>query len=153
MYYLVIIVVKFNHEDHKGHKVEIIIMKLRIKANSIRIRLTKTEVSTLANTGYLEELTRFINNEFVYAVQRVDNGIGLSAMLEPHKITMFVSKALLKDWAKNDVVGFNSKMPVPENGSLYLLLEKDFVCLDETTEDQSDNYENPNKPLKLERRE
>jgi len=24
------------------------------------------------------------------------------------------------------------------------LLEKDFVCLDHTTEDQSDNYENPN---------
>lgn len=123
-------------------------MKLRIKANSIRIWLTKTEVSTLANTGYLEEQTRFINNEFVYAVQRVDNGIGLSAVLEPHKITMFVSKTLLKDWPKNDVVGFNSRMPVPENGSLYLLLEKDFVCLDETTEDQSDNYENPNKTLK-----
>jgi len=25
------------------------------------------------------------------------------------------------------------------------LVEKDFICLDETTEDQSDNYENPNK--------
>jgi len=50
------------------------------------------------------------------------------------------------------VVGFNAKMPVAENGSLYLLLEKDFVCLDETTEDQNDNYENPNKPIKHERR-
>lgn len=122
-------------------------MKIRIKANSVRIRLTKTEVDRLSATGYLEEQTLFINNKFVYAVQSMDNGTELSAVLEPHKITLFVSKALLKDWAKNDVVGFNSRMPVAENGSLYLLLEKDFVCLDETTEDQSDNYENPNKTL------
>lgn len=123
-------------------------MKLRIKANSIRIRLTKTEVSTLANTGYLEEQTRFINNKFVYAVQSVENGNELSASLDALKITLYVSRSLLKDWPVNEVVGFNARMPVAENGSLYLLLEKDFVCLDETTEDQSDNYENPNKTLK-----
>ena len=28
---------------------------------------------------------------------------------------------------------------------LFLLIEKDFVCLDHTFEDQSDNYPNPNK--------
>jgi hypothetical protein len=38
-------------------------------------------------------------------------------------------------------------MPFFEDNSLYLLVEKDFVCLDETSEDQSDNYENPNKPV------
>jgi len=27
---------------------------------------------------------------------------------------------------------------------LKLLLEKDFVCLDDTDEDQSDQYDNPN---------
>jgi hypothetical protein len=36
-------------------------------------------------------------------------------------------------------------MPVSENDTLYLLLEKDFVCLDETMESQNDHYENPNK--------
>jgi hypothetical protein len=120
-------------------------MKLRIKANSIRIRLTKTEVSTLAGTGYLEEQTLFANNKFVYALQSVDTGNELSAILDTNKITMFVSAALIKDWAENNVTGFNAKMPVAENKSLYLLLEKDFICLDETTEDQSDNYDNPNK--------
>jgi len=36
-------------------------------------------------------------------------------------------------------------MRVSETETLYLLLEKDFVCLDETHEDQADNFENPNK--------
>jgi hypothetical protein len=36
-------------------------------------------------------------------------------------------------------------MPLGNGQSLKLLLEKDFVCLDHTDEDQSDNYPNPNK--------
>ena len=120
-------------------------MKIRIKANAIRIRLTRSEVEKLANTGHLEEQTIFANDKFVYALQIIDNGNELSATLDANKITMFVSKALIKDWPENNIVGFNARMPITENESLYLLLEKDFVCLDETTEDQSDNYENPNK--------
>ena len=120
-------------------------MKLRIKSNSIRIRLTKTEVSTLAATGYLEEQTLFANNKFVYALQSVDDANELTATMNANKITMLVPAAFIKDWPVNNVVGFEARIPVAENQSLYLLLEKDFVCLDETTEDQSDNYENPAK--------
>lgn len=58
---------------------------------------------------------------------------------------MYVPQALVNGWPQNNTVGFNAKKPLPNNGSLYLLLEKDFICLDDTTEDQSDNYNNPNK--------
>ena len=120
-------------------------MKLRIKSNSIRIRLTKTEVSTLAETGYLEEQTLFPNSQFIYALQAVDDAPELFATLVNNKLTMFVPKSFTKDWPQNNVVGIDTNMPLTDNESLYLLLEKDFVCIDETTEDQSDNYENPNK--------
>jgi hypothetical protein len=120
-------------------------MKLRIKSNSIRIRLTKTEVSTLASAGYLEDETLFANNKLVYALQKVEAGNELWAAFEGNKITLFVPSILIKDWPENNVVGFEANMPVAENKTLYLLLEKDFVCLDHTTEDQSDHYENPNK--------
>jgi hypothetical protein len=129
-------------------------MKLRIKGNSLRIRLTKTEVSTLANTGYLEEKTVFPGNDFTYALQRADDATELSATFSNNKMTMFVPAAFVKDWPENEVVGIHANMPLSNNArpddpfgrdSLYLLLEKDFVCLDETTEDQSDNFENPNK--------
>ena len=58
---------------------------------------------------------------------------------------MFIPASFLKDWPQNKVVGIETNMPVGENNNLYLLLEKDFVCLDKTTEDQGDNFENPNK--------
>jgi len=120
-------------------------MKLRIKGNSLRIRLTKTEVNTIAATGYLEEETLFGSNRFVYALQQVDEGNTLTAALEENKMIMFVPASLTKDWPQNNVVGFEANMPLADNKTLYLLLEKDFECLDDTTEDQSDNYENPNQ--------
>jgi hypothetical protein len=119
-------------------------MKLRIKGNALRIRLTKTEVSKLAETGYLEEQTSFPNDQFIYALQRTDAAT-LSATFESNKITMFVPASFTQDWPANNIVGLDTKMPLPGDESLYLLIEKDFVCLDHTTEDQSDNYENPNK--------
>ncbi len=119
-------------------------MKLRIKGNSLRIRLTKTEVSKLAESGYLEEQTIFPNNRFIYALHKTGSEV-LSAKFENNKITMFVPVSFIKDWPENNVIGLDTKMPISQTESLYLLIEKDFVCLDETAEDQSDNYENTNK--------
>lgn len=120
-------------------------MKLRIKGNSLRIRLTKTEVSKLSSTGYLEEQTCFAGNKLIYALQVAEGATELSAALDACKITMFVPGSFVQQWPVNDVVGCNANMRVSETETLYLLLEKDFVCLDETHEDQSDNFENPNK--------
>ena len=120
-------------------------MKLRIKGNSLRIRLTRTEVEKFVNTGYLEEQTSFLENKFTYALQSRNDINQMSALFDQNKISIFVPAKLLADWPQNDVIGFNSNMPLTTTDSLYILIEKDFICLDETTEDQSDNYENPNK--------
>ena len=120
-------------------------MKLRIKGNSLRLRLSKTDVEKLVVAKYLEERTPFGNNTFVYALQITDAGDELSADFDGSKITVFIPEIFIKDWAVNDVVGFNATMPVSDTESLYILIEKDFKCIDETTGDQQDSYENPNK--------
>ena len=119
-------------------------MKIRIKENSIRIRLTRSEVTKIAVDGYIQEHTVFNNGQFIYALKVADQE-ALSASLENNRITMFVPVVWVKDWPVNNVIGFRGNIPVTEKDSLFLLLEKDFVCLDETTEDQSDNYDNPAK--------
>ena len=120
-------------------------MKLRIKGNSIRIRLTRTEVARIASEGYLEEQTSFGTQKLIYALKRVETGNELTAGMEGTKITLYIPSTMVNDWPSNDIVGFNARMPVGVDETLYLLLEKDFVCLDHTDEDQSDNYENPNR--------
>jgi len=120
-------------------------MKLRIKGNSLRLRLSKPEIEKLAVAKYLEERTSFGNNTFRYALQVKDVGDELSADFDGGQIAVFIPGIFVKDWAINDVTGFKTVEQVSDTESLYILVEKDFKCLDETTEDQSDNYENPTK--------
>lgn len=119
-------------------------MKLRIKGNSIRLRLSKTEVSKLCDGIELKEQTNFPGAVFRYGL-RLTNDAELSATFQDGMIAVFLPRAMAAGWADNEVVGFSGNLPLTGTDSLFLLVEKDFICLDETTEDQSDNYTNPNK--------
>lgn len=118
-------------------------MKLRIEGNTVRIRLSKAEVEKLTTSKYIEERTSFGNIIFVCALQSKQRGKELTADFDGNKMTMFVPLALLKDWATNEVTGFEAQMKVSATESLHLLLEKDFKCLDKKPEDQSGKYDNP----------
>jgi hypothetical protein len=120
-------------------------MKIRIKGSSIRIRLSRSEVIKLVHEGLVTESTPFGTATFKYALQSQKEGDALSAQFEDGQITMLVPQKLIQDWDTNNLITIDSHMPVANQQDLYLLLEKDFQCLDATTEDQSDNYINPNK--------
>ncbi len=120
-------------------------MKIRIKSNFVRYRLTQSEVKTLAENGYLEEETMFgAGQKFGYALAAKEGISGLQASFENGKITMFIPADFAKKWFDEERVGFENEVEVAPGVSLKLLLEKDFVCLDDSEEDQSDNYPNPN---------
>ena len=120
-------------------------MKLRIKGNSIRIRLSKTEVDELVSGSSLSDSTSFGDISLSYKVQPVSNGEDLTASYQNHVITLYVPEDLLAGWTANSVVGFESLTPLGNSEHLHLLLEKDFKCLDKTMEDQSDFFDNPAK--------
>ena len=119
-------------------------MKIRIKGNSVRIRLSRTETDKLATEGYLAETTSFVNGTFGYALQSKEGITDLDAGFADNTITVYVPAAIAAVWAGNEVVGHSNTIALPDGGSLYLLLEKDFKCIDaDVSEDQSDNYDNP----------
>jgi hypothetical protein len=100
-------------------------------------------VANFGRDGYLEECTEFGNNKLVYALQR-EQVSELSAKMEDNKITMQVPEQVAHQWTTTNEVGFQNNFGIGNDKQLFLLLEKDFVCLDNTFEDQSDNYPNPN---------
>ena len=112
-------------------------MKIRMKGNSIRYRLSKTDVETFVNTGYLEEVVDFGLQKLIYAIKIQDNLV-LSANFEQNKIIIYLPQLMAQQWETTDVVGFDGT-----SGKLSLLIEKDFQCLDNVMEDQSDNFPNP----------
>lgn len=112
-------------------------MKIRIKGNSLRYRLTKSNIEYFSKNGYLEETISFGNQKLVYALERYFES-ELAADFKDQKITLNVPALMAEEWAVTDRVGFEGN-----HGPLYLLIEKDFKCLDNVAEDQSDNYTNP----------
>lgn len=117
-------------------------MKLRIKGSSIRMRVTKSEMDRFATEGYLEERTEFGNTTFIYALQRYDADV-MAASFADNTITVFMPAAKANEWATSNKVGYEHNVDLGNGKKLYLLLEKDFKCLDETHENQDDNYDNP----------
>lgn len=118
-------------------------MKIRIKGNSVRFRLTQTEVKTLCERNMVREKTQFNEAHFVYAVKVSDQHESIQASFFDQGILLFVPKGTLADWYTNDQVGFYHTQILDNGQKLELTLEKDFVCLDDRAEDESDNYPNP----------
>lgn len=112
-------------------------MKLRIKDNSVRYRLTRSEVATLAAEGRLAAYTAFAGKAFTYAIEAVD-GDRMTADFVGNGILLNMPKAMIETLYNTDKVGFDDR-----SGPVSLLVEKDFACIDNTEEDQSDNYPNP----------
>ncbi len=121
-------------------------MKLRIKGNSVRFRLSKSEVDRLAREGRLHETTSFGKHVFSYTAQ-TNHEKKMTAELSPSGITLLVPSEQLDQWARSDSqVGISNKIDIGNNETLSLLLEKDFKCIDaKAEEDQADYFENPDK--------
>ncbi|MGS0749031.1 DUF7009 family protein [Halpernia sp. GG3] len=118
-------------------------MKIRIKGNSIRLRLTKTDVQNLKKSGFVEETTIIGNQQvFKYALVIDANKPQISASFNENKITLYISKKEAFTITDTDEITLEGFQKNDEENDLFLLVEKDLECLDTTFEDQSDMYKN-----------
>lgn len=118
-------------------------MKIRIKGNSIRLRLTKTDVLNLKKNGIVEENTVLGTEElFKYALIVDETASGISAKLMDNKITVSLSKKEADVLINTDEITVQGNQNNGVDKGLFILVEKDLQCLDTTSEDQSDMYKN-----------
>lgn len=119
-------------------------MKIRIKGNSVRYRLDKLEVAKFAETGEIVETTQLLGGQFKYVLKRSNEVNTLTAQWNNGAIEFLMPESIAKEWVETEEVGYQHKLALNDGQSLFLLIEKDFVCIDNTFEDQSNNYPNPN---------
>lgn len=118
-------------------------MKIRIKGNTIRFRLTKTEVRQLAEEGLVEDATYFpAGNSFRYSLRTAASDENQVTFADG-EISITLSIEWAKEWNANDAVGTSFEVPTPTS-PLSVLVEKDFNCLViRDGEDESDHFKNP----------
>lgn len=120
-------------------------MKLRIKGNSIRLRLLKSEVERFASDGKITDEIRFGANPLRYALQKSDDAENVHARFEDDEVVIIVPGELANRWTSSETVGFEVEQPIANGDTLSILVEKDFVCIDRPDDpDRGDAYPNPN---------
>lgn len=114
-------------------------MKIRIKDNTIRLRLSQDEVTRLVREGHVHSECLMAGGKFVYSLA-TDSINDMEAIKIEDGIKVLISKDWTQNWDTDQRVGFDSEM---SNGT-KLLVEKDFKCLvPRPHEDESDLYRNP----------
>jgi len=127
-------------ESKKNHPV-----KLRIKDNSIRLRLTRGEVDILQQNGIVASATGFPGgHELKYCVESSPASVNPAAFFANNSVTIRLPESTVLAWAKTDAVSLRGEQLLDDGSPLSILVEKDFVCLTEREgEDESDMFPHP----------
>ncbi len=119
-------------------------MKLRIKGDSLRLRLTQGEMRTLAERGEAEDRISFPGGTALRYRLRVDHvNDEISASYGSNLIDILVPRPLSERWCGTDLVTLSASLTTG-SGELRIILEKDWACLaPREGEDESDNFTHP----------
>jgi len=115
-------------------------MKLRLQGNSVRLRLTRSDVERLRDAGLVEELVDFGSGEaLTYRLLSRPEPGPVRAGFREGAITVSMSMDVAQGWASSDEVGIHA-----QSGALTISIEKDFRCLTRPPEEQQrDAYPHP----------
>ena len=119
-------------------------MKLRIRGNSIRFRLSQTEMVQLVENGAVGDSVEF--GPDARLTYRVDARPveSLQADFTAQGIQVTIPTAMVQRWAEPEEVAIRGEQTLAGDASLSILLEKDFVCLTPRDgEEDADSFPNP----------
>ena len=118
-------------------------MKLRIRGNSVRLRLEQAEVEAFARDGQIADRSALsVDGALEYGLLTADIDTVELAYTGP-SLTVRVPRGLAHHWTESDDVGFDAQVAVGEE-TVKVLVEKDFRCLHKRPgEDESDQYPHP----------
>jgi hypothetical protein len=111
-------------------------MKLSFHKNSLRLRLTQSEVARLATHGSIDDLIEFPADQTLSF--SVESGESNAAIFEKNDIRIIAPRAEVQRWIESDQEGLEF-----QSGPLKVMIEKDFQCLHKSTPEDADAFPNP----------
>ncbi len=122
-------------------------MKLRITSNSLRLRVSQSDLARLMQSGQIEETIHFAADpaaQLSYALEQSDTATEISLIYQPQSVTVSVPSAVARDWAGGNKVGIYGDVDVG-TCKLAVMVEKDFACLEGPDRENIDTFPNPKK--------
>lgn len=120
-------------------------MKLRIHNGSLRLRLNRTDVDQLQETGICAESLQFgAGSQLIYTLETSSQFTAIEAQYREDRIRILLPLEIARKWAGSNQISL-SLGPVVGGGP-SLLIEKDFRCLhsdERNPSDDADSFPNP----------
>jgi hypothetical protein len=113
-------------------------MKLRMHSNSVRLRLSQSEVSAVGEGGRVEECVQFAPDHALWYSVECAEIRSPEAILESNSIRVKLPRTEVKQWIETDQTGIEATQ-----GPLRLLVEKDFKCIHRESPEDADSFPNP----------
>jgi len=111
-------------------------MKLRFHGNSLRLRLNRTEIARLAETGSVEHTVTFATGQTLS--YGLESGPQAAATFQDGRIRIVIPAEDARRWIETDQTGIENSV-----GGLKFLVEKDFECIHKATPADADAFPNP----------
>ena len=120
-------------------------MKLRILGDSLRLRLSKGDVKTFAETGRVEQAIRFGGGvRMTYALEHADDVEAIRAEYTGAQMLVRMPTSVARGWADTEEITLRGTQAVEGEDALALLIEKDFKCVvPRAGEEDYDGFEHP----------
>jgi hypothetical protein len=120
-------------------------VKIRIKDNSIRLRLTRGEVDTMRDNGVVISRTGFPGGrQFSYALESSPASVNPAAFYSDNEIRVRLPETVVLAWLATEQVSIEGEQILDDGEKLVILVEKDFACLaPRPDEDESDMFPHP----------
>ena len=108
-------------------------MKLRIEDNSLRLRLSESEVQEFAQKGRVAAVVHFgpgPQQQMTYALERAaeTSAPAVQVRFDTTGLTVLVPNAVASAWVNSEQNGFSENLPLAEARHLRVLVEKDLDC-------------------------
>jgi len=121
-------------------------MKLRIKDNTLRFRVSRSDLARLLASGRIDATIHFAPAQearWTYAVEHRPEATEATLEYKTTEVVVVLSSAQTQAWEKSDQVGIYETCDLGQGEHLDLLVEKDFACLDLSDTDNDDTFPNP----------
>lgn len=120
-------------------------MKIRIKGNTVRLRLSQSEVATLGRQNEVADSISFGPDQSLdYILQRSAEAKQVTATFSERKIYIELPDPVALSWVSSDQISITATQENAVAGGLSILIEKDFRCLTERVgENEEDLFPHP----------
>ena len=113
-------------------------MKLRFHGDTLRLRLSQSDVTRLGESGCIEDRVQFAPGQALwYSLESADTET-IAATFTGDRVRVMLPRAATAHWIASDETGIEGL-----SSTLTIHVEKDFQCLHRNSPEDADSFPNP----------